>query len=175
VDRETVIDRRIGLRSMTVTEIASRQLLRCAEDQVQPNPGFPDAGSLPVQLVITRCLHALVGQPSCSTFRRTIPSPASAVLSAAGWTTGDEARREGRAGQHRATASTPAGPSPSDPSVLPSPSVRLRSRPGLQLLGDRREVVADRSGREEHRTGDLADGPALLCDRQDLGFPRGQR
>ena len=63
----------------------------------------------------------------------------------------------------------------SDPSVLPSDPVRLRSRFGLQLLGDRREVVTDSTGREEHRPCDLADGPVLLCDRQHLRFPRGQR
>lgn len=34
----------------------------------------------------------------------------------------------------------------SDPSVLPGDPVRLRSRAGLQLLGDRREVVADPAG-----------------------------
>ena len=72
-----------------------------------------------------------------------------------------------------ATAATPAGSSPSDPSVFPGDPVRFRSRSGLQFLGDRREVVADRAGRQEHRACDLADGPVLLCDRQDLRFPRG--
>jgi hypothetical protein len=63
----------------------------------------------------------------------------------------------------------------SDPSVLPGDLVRLRSRSRLQLFGDRREVVADRAGREERRACDLADGPVPLCDRQHLRFPRGQR
>jgi hypothetical protein len=62
----------------------------------------------------------------------------------------------------------------SDPSVLPGDPVRLGSRSRLQLLGDRREVVADRAGREERRACDLADGPVLLCDTQHLRLPRGQ-